>query len=83
VNEDERLQTRINQLLDRVEASLKQALRFAAQQGEIGAEADEAAYANLLLDLVLGRWQQFAKSGFKKDPMQLWPEHWKIVLATI
>ena len=80
VNEDERLQTRINQLLDRVEASLKQALRFAAQQGEIGAEADDAAYASLLLNLVLGRWQQFAKSGFKKDPMQLWPEHWKIVL---
>jgi hypothetical protein len=34
------------------------------------------------VNLVLGRWQQFAKSGFKKDPMALWPEHWKIVLGS-
>jgi TetR/AcrR family transcriptional regulator len=80
VNEDERLQARINQLLDRVEASLKQSLRFAAQQGEVDPATDGAAYAGLLLDLVIGRWHQFAKSGFKRDPMALWPEHWKSVL---
>ena len=33
VNENERLQVRINQLHDRIEASLKQALRVAASQG--------------------------------------------------
>jgi TetR/AcrR family transcriptional regulator len=80
MNEDERLQARINRLLDRVEASLKQSLRFAAQQGEVDAAIDEAAYAGLLLNLVVGRWHQFAKSGFKRDPMALWPEHWKTVL---
>ena len=37
VHEDERLQARINQLHDRVEATLKQALRFAAAQNEIAA----------------------------------------------
>ncbi len=36
VNEDERLQQRINQLLDRIEATLKQSLRMAATQGEMG-----------------------------------------------
>ncbi len=77
VYEDPRLQARINQLLDRVEASLKQSLRFAIQQREIGAEVNEAAYANLLLSLVLGRWQQFAKGSFKRDLMALWPEQWK------
>jgi TetR/AcrR family transcriptional regulator len=82
VNEDERLQTRINQLLDRVEASIKQSLRFAAQQGEIDSAVDGAAYANLLVDLVLGRWHQFAKSGFKRDPMALWPEQWTAVLKS-
>jgi TetR/AcrR family transcriptional regulator len=35
VNEDERLQTRINQLHDRLEAALKQALRFGVSQQEI------------------------------------------------
>ena len=82
VNEDERLQARINQLLDRVEASLKQSLRFAAQQGEVDAELDQAAYANLLLNLVLGRWHQFAKSGFKRDPMELWAQQWKQLIPS-
>jgi TetR/AcrR family transcriptional regulator len=77
VYEDARLQARINQLLDRLEASLKQSLRFSMQQREIGADVNEAAYANLLLNLVVGRWQQFAKSGFKRDTMALWPEQWK------
>jgi TetR/AcrR family transcriptional regulator len=80
VNEDERLQARINQLLDRVEASLKQSLRFAAQQGEVDAAIDNAAYANLLLGLVIGRWHQFAKSGFKRDPMAGWAEQWQLVV---
>ena len=37
VNENERLQVRINQLLDRIEAALKQALRVAATQEQISA----------------------------------------------
>ena len=82
VHENERLQTRINQLLDRVEASLKQSLRFAAQQAEIPESTDQTAYANLLLSMVVGRWHQFAKSGFKRDPMALWPEHWKAVVSS-
>lgn len=83
VNEDERLQVRINQLLDRVEASLKQSLRFAAQQGEVDAATDGAVYASLLLNLVVGRWHQFAKSGFKRDPMAQWPAHWQAVLSSL
>ncbi|RPI47630.1 MAG: nucleoid occlusion factor SlmA [Betaproteobacteria bacterium] len=82
VYEDPRLQARINQLLDRVEASLKQSLRFALQQNEVPAECNETAYANLLLSLVIGRWHQFAKSGFKRDIMALWPEQWQSVLGS-
>src|SRR5215475_7891145 len=69
VNENERLQQRINQLHDRLEATLKQALRFAISQKEIPEDVDVAAHANLLLCYVAGRWQQYAKSGFKRDPM--------------
>jgi TetR/AcrR family transcriptional regulator len=76
VNENERLQARINQLHDRLEATLKQSLRFAASQGEIPESADPAAHANLLLCYVIGRWHQFAKSGFKRDPMELWAQQW-------
>src|ERR1039458_4230919 len=44
VNENERLQQRINQLLDRIEATLKQSLRMAATQGEMGAAVDVGAH---------------------------------------
>jgi len=72
VNEDQRLQARINQLHDRLEATLKQALRFGATQQEFAAGVDVAAHANLLMSFVTGRWHQFAKSGFKRDPVELW-----------
>ena len=68
VNEHERLQARINQLLDRLEATLKQCLRVAATQGH--EEPDPAARANLMLCFVLGRWHLFAKSGFKRLPSE-------------
>jgi TetR/AcrR family transcriptional regulator len=77
VNENERLQLRINQLQDRLETTLKQALRFAISQKEIPEDVDVAAHANLLLCYVAGRWQQYAKSGFKRDPMEFWPAQWK------
>ena len=77
VNENDRLQLRINQLHDRLEATLKQSLRFAATQKEIPDGVDTAAQANLLLSYVVGRWHQFAKSGFKRDPTEFWSEQWK------
>jgi TetR/AcrR family transcriptional regulator len=77
VNENERLQLRINQLHDRLEATLKQSLRFAATQQEIPQDVDASAQANLLLSYVVGRWHQYAKSGFKRDPTEFWTEQWK------
>ena len=77
VNENERLQLRINQLQDRLEATLKQSLRFAVTQKEIPESVDAAAHANLLLSYVVGRWHQYAKSGFKRDPMEFWAAQWK------
>lgn len=76
VYEDARLQTRINQLHDRLEAALKQALRFGMTQQEIAADVDVAAQANLLMSFVTGRWHQFAKSGFRRDPVELWARQW-------
>jgi TetR/AcrR family transcriptional regulator len=79
VNEDERLQARINQFLDRIETTLKQALRIAMTQGELAADTDAGAMANLLLCYVIGRWQQFGKSGFARDPLAQWPQQWAIL----
>lgn len=73
IHENERLQLRINQLLDRVEASLKQALRLAISQGHLSSEHDVAAHANLLRCYAMGRWHQFVKSGFRSLPTEAWP----------
>ena len=83
VNEDDRLQTRINQLHDRLEAALKQALRFGVSQQEIAQEVDIAAQANLLMSYVTGRWHQFARSVFKRDPVELWPKQWRQLMEGV
>jgi TetR/AcrR family transcriptional regulator len=79
VNENERLQARINQFLDRVETTLKQALRIAVTQDEMDANTDVGAHANVLLCYVIGRWQLFGKSGYARDPMAQWPQQWAIL----
>lgn len=81
VNEDDRLQARINQFLDRIETTLKQALRIAATQGEVDASVDAGAYANVLLCYVIGKWQQFGKSGFAREPVGLWGAQMGILLC--
>ena len=70
VNENERLQARINSLIDKIEASLKQSLRVAVSQGRLPETLDVTAQATALMCYVIGRWHQFAKSGFKKSPTE-------------
>lgn len=82
VNENERLQTRINQLHDKIEVVLKQALRVAATQDQLSADADFGALANLLLCHVVGRWHQYAKSGFSREPMAHWKQQWPMLYVT-
>jgi TetR/AcrR family transcriptional regulator len=82
MNEDPRLQARINQLHDRLESSLKQCLRVAAtQQHDSTAEAqDFSPHANLWLSFVVGRWQQYAKSGFKRRPGEFFEKQWPLMI---
>ena len=69
VNEDEKLQLRINQLYDRIEVTLKQSLRIAETQNA-SKQGNAEAQANLIVCYVIGRWQQYAKSGFKRKPTE-------------
>jgi TetR/AcrR family transcriptional regulator len=68
VNENERLQERMNQMFERVESSLKQSFRLAVTEKEVPADFDAAARAGLVVAFVIGRWHRFAKSGFRKLP---------------
>jgi TetR/AcrR family transcriptional regulator len=68
VNEDEKLQIRMNQLYDRIEVTLKQSLRIAEAQTDNKGNAE--AQANLMVCYIVGRWHQFTKSGFKRKPTE-------------
>lgn len=69
INEDERLQVRMNQFVDRLELAIKQALRVAAIAGHIN-DSEVTVRANLIISVVLGRWQRFVKTSFKNDPLE-------------
>jgi TetR/AcrR family transcriptional regulator len=79
VNEDERLQARMNQLYDRIEAALRQSLRIAQAAGTW--PGDPNAEAGVLLAFVLGRWQLFAKTGFRRAPQEQWEAQRKFLFG--
>ena len=70
VNEDERLQVRMNQFYDKLEATIRQSLRNAQMANAW--HGDPASDAAALFAFVMGRWQLFAKSGFKRLPQDGW-----------
>ncbi|HGL4260026.1 nucleoid occlusion factor SlmA [Burkholderia dolosa] len=82
VGEDERLAERVEQMLERVEASIRQSLRLARVDAGAGNEAsatgaaalpadyDPSIRASLVVSYVLGRWHRYAKSGFAKPPTE-------------
>ena len=70
VHEHERLQQRMNQLFDKLEAALRQGLREGAAQdgGALTPDADAQVTAAVLTAFVAGRLQRFARSGFRRLP---------------
>lgn len=81
VHEHPRLTARINQFYERFEASLKQALKIAVAQGALPAEREAAAQADLLVCYLQGRLLRFVKSGFRDDPLALWPVQKALLLG--
>ena len=80
VFENERLQQRMNQFFDKIESTLKQSLRGAAEiDGSATPGLDAQVRASMLTAFVVGRLQRFARSGFKRAPS----EHLEATLARI
>ena len=71
VFEHERLQQRMNQLFDKLEAALRQCLRDAAPAADtLAPDASAQATAAVLAAFVVGRLQRFARSGFRRAPTE-------------
>jgi TetR/AcrR family transcriptional regulator len=79
VFENERLQERMNQFFDKLEASLKQTLREAAAASAATPTVDAQVRASVITAFMLGRLQRFSRSGFKRLPT----EHLEASLATV
>lgn len=71
VYENERLVLRMNQFFDRVEGALRQVLRKAAEANGSSTPTVEAnAQASVLVSFIIGRLQRYARSGFKRSPIE-------------
>jgi TetR/AcrR family transcriptional regulator len=71
VFENERLQQRMNQFFDKIEATLKQSLRVTVESsGSATPSVDTQARASVLIAFVVGRLQRFARSNFKRLPSE-------------
>ncbi len=71
VYENERLTARINQFFDRIESSLRQVLRAAAEaQGSATPTVQANAQASVWVSFIIGRLQRYARSGFKRLPTE-------------
>lgn len=71
VFENERLQQRMNQFIDKFESTLKQSLRVAATaQNSATPSVDAQVKASVLTAFALGRLQRFTRSGFKRLPSE-------------
>ena len=80
VFENERLQERMNQFFDKLEASLKQTLREAAASTSAATPTvDAQVRASVITAFMLGRLQRFSRSGFKRPPT----EHLEASLAIV
>ena len=71
VHENERLQQRMNQFFDKLEASLRQCLRGPVMQTNSATPTlDAQVKASALTAFLLGRLQRFARSGYKRMPSE-------------
>jgi len=71
VFENERLQQRMNQFFDKIESTLRQALRGAAAEGGSSTPTvDAQVRASALTAFAVGRLQRYARSGFRRLPSE-------------
>ncbi len=67
INEDARLQSRMNQFFDRVELALKQSMKIASTQGQF-LEENVNSRSKLMMSYLIGRLFRFVKTQFKQTP---------------
>ena len=75
-NEHERLQQRVTQLIERLQASLKQLLRNIAMETGWMPPVEIGVYSEFWMSWVVGRWHSYVRSGFKHAPTHALEQTW-------
>lgn len=83
IGETERLRKRIDKFYERLETQLKQVLREGEANQQLTAGETTAAKANLLINVVQGKIQQYVRTEFKTKPLELWEEQWRMLRPCI
>ena len=79
VGETERLRTRIGQFYERLETQFKQVMREGEMNKEIATTLPVNPTANLLLSVAEGRINQFVRTGYRRSPLEMWPDQWQLL----
>lgn len=69
VTEANRLVERVNQITDRIQSKLGEAVRHAVADASLPANTDPDLLAGVLMHVVLGKWLRFAQSGWQQSPL--------------
>lgn len=80
IGENDRLRKRISQFYERIETQLKQVLRDGELGGKIPGGSGVPSNANLMLAVAEGRMNQFLRSGFERNPLELWERQWAVLV---
>ncbi|CBJ83467.1 putative transcriptional regulator of dUTPase subunit with homeodomain-like DNA binding domain (TetR/AcrR family) [Xenorhabdus bovienii str. Jollieti] len=81
--EQDRLQNRINQLFERIEAQLRQILKEKKIRDGQGFNYDEAVLASQLLAFCEGMLSRFVRSEFRYRPTQEFEIRWPLILTQL
>ncbi len=81
--EQDRLQGRINQLFERIEAQLRQVLREKRMREGEGYTTDENLLASQLLAFCEGMLSRFVRSEFKYRPTDDFDARWPLIAAQL
>ncbi|NIH20626.1 nucleoid occlusion factor SlmA [Morganella morganii] len=81
--EQDKLQSRINKLYERIEAQLRQVLKEKRIRDGSGFTYDESLLASQLLAFCEGMLSRFVRSEFKYRPTQEFEARWPLILAQL
>lgn len=79
MGENDRLRSRMEDLFNRIESSIKQVLREKAMREQQKFIVDEAVLANMLLSYADGKISQFVRSNFKRLPTEHLEAQWQVM----